>query len=248
MKYLVLVLLALVLAAPSARATGSGRFNLTWGTGCWRENPATLSTFACDSDDGSVSFTVSCATDVDLPGFSLFQAELDLQSDSAELPDWWQLTDPGGCRQGSLSISTDVTAPPGGCADPFAGRQITYEYHRWFTAAFPDPLPSYPVNRAKLFVEYGIEPRSETFRRGIEYHGFTVTINFANTVGAGACGGCSTPATIVLNRVSLWGTGHLILTNPLDNQCLRWQAGGVTPCSATPTRSGTWGKLKSLYR
>ena len=109
MKYSVLVVFVLALAAPAAQAGG---FNLTWGTGCWQDNPATLNTFACDSNDGSVSFTVSFATDTELPGFSLFQAELDLQSDSPDLPDWWQLTDSGGCRQGSLSISTDVAAPP----------------------------------------------------------------------------------------------------------------------------------------
>ena len=244
MKRLLLAVCVLALAAPAAQAGG---FNLTWGTGCWRDNPATLSTFACDSNDGSVSFTVSFATDTELPGFSLFQAELDLQSDSPDLPDWWQLTDSGGCRQGSLSISTDVAAPPGGCADPFAGRQITYEYHHWFTAAFPDPLPGYPANRAKLGVEYGVEPPAGTLQRGIECEGATVTISFAKTVGAGACGGCSTPVTIVLNKVDLWGTGHKILTNPIDNQCLRWQAGGVTPCSATPARSSTWGMLESLY-
>ncbi|OGF21803.1 MAG: hypothetical protein A2V63_12485 [Candidatus Eisenbacteria bacterium RBG_19FT_COMBO_70_11] len=245
MKYSVLVVFVLALAAPAAQAGG---FNLTWGTGCWQDNPATLNTFACDSNDGSVSFTVSFATDKDLRDLGLIQVELDLQSDSPELPDWWQLTDPGGCRQGSLAISADISATPGGCADLWRGLQPTYEYHRWFTAMLPDGATGIPANRAKFAASYGIEPPIGILPRGIEYYAFTVTINFAKTAGAGACGGCSTPVTIVLNRVSLYGAGSINLRTPIQNQCLRWQAGGVTPCSATPTGSSTWGQIKSLYR
>ena len=242
MKYLVLASCVLVFAAPAA---GAGGFNLTWGTGCWRDNPATLSTFACDSNDGSVSFTVSFAPDKNLLNFGAIDAWLYLQSDSPELPDWWQLTDPGGCRQGSLSTSADVTATPGGCADPWPGKPISFQYVSWRTAAFP---PSQPANRAQLRVYYAIDGPGVALPSGVEYYGFTVTINFAKTVGAGACGGCSTPVTIVLNPMTLWARVPNTLSYPLDNQCLRWQAGGGTPCSATPTRSSTWGQIKGLYR
>jgi len=245
MKYFVLALLALALAAPAARAGG---FNLTWGTGCWRDNPATLSTFACNSNDGSVSFTVSFVPDRGLRYFDAITAWLDLQSDSPELPDWWQLTNPGGCREGSLSTSADVSATPGGCADPWPGKPINFQYVSWRTAAFPGGSPSVPADRARIIVAYAIAPPGVTLPDGVEYYAFTVTINFAKTVGAEACGGCGTPVTIVLNQVSLRAELQDDIRTPLSNQCLRWQAGGVTPCSATPTRSGTWGMLKSLYR
>ena len=246
MKYLLRAVCVLAFAAPAAQAGG---INLTWGTGCWRDNPTALSTFACDSNDGNVSFTVSFAPDEDLVAFDAIRAWLDLQSDSPELPDWWQLTDPGGCRQGSLSTSADFAATPGGCADPWPGQPINYQNVSWRTAAFPSPLPSMPANRAQLYIAYAIKASGAvTLQRGVEYYGFTVTINFAKTVGAGACGGCSTPVTIVLNTVTLRATILDTLANPINNQCLRWQAGGVTPCSATPTRSSTWGQIKSLYR
>jgi len=246
MKYLLRAVCVLAFAAPAAQAGG---INLTWGSGCWQDNPATLSTFACDSNDGSVSFTVSFAPDIDLDYFDGIYAWLDFQSDSPELPDWWQLTDPGGCRQGSLSTSADISATPGGCADPWPGRPINFQYVSWRTAAFPNPLPSMPANRAQLFVAYAIKAsEAVTLPRGVEYYAFTVTINFAKTVGGGACGGCSTPVTIVLNTVTPSARTLRPLTTPINNQCLRWQAGGVTPCSATPARSGTWGMLKSLYR
>ena len=246
MKYLLRAVCVLALAAPAAHAGG---INLAWGTGCWRDNPATLSTFACDSNDGSVSFTVSFAPDIDLDYFDGIRAWLDLQSDSADLPDWWQLTDPGGCRQGSLSTSADISATPGGCADPWPGQPINYHFVSWRTSvAFPDASPRIPANRAKLYVDYAIAPPGVTLPRGVEYYAFTVTINFAKTMGAGACGGCSTPVTIVLNTVTPSARTRRALTNPINNQCLRWQAGGVTPCSATPTGSSTWGQIKSLYR
>jgi len=245
MKYLVLVLFALAVTAPPARAYG---FNLTWGTGCWRDNPATLSTSACDSDAGSVSFTVSFLSPVSTSVFYGIEAWLDLQSDTPELPDWWQLTGPGGCRQGSLAVSFDASATPGGCADPWQGRELVFNYVNWSTAAFPRYGDILAANRAKLYVRHIVAANGVPLPGGVEYYGFTVTISFAKTVGAGACGGCSTPVTIVLNRVNVVGSNFFSLTTSLDNQCLRWQAGGVTPCSATPTRSSTWGMLKSLYR
>ncbi|OFW78952.1 MAG: hypothetical protein A2W00_03235 [Candidatus Eisenbacteria bacterium RBG_16_71_46] len=240
MKYLVLALFALALAAPAARANG---FNLTWGTGCWRDNPATLATSACDSNDGSVSFTVSFYNQFPIQQFIGVEAWLDLQSDSPTLPDWWQLTDPGGCRQGALSVSFEP-ATPSGCANPWQGRVESQKFVNWSTAAFPF-YGGEAANRAKLYVLYAPTPYNP-LPSGVEYFAFTVTINMAKTVGTGACGGCSTPVTIVLNEVLLAGGRRL--KTPLDNQCLRWQAGGVTPCSATPTRSTTWGQIKSLYR
>ena len=244
MKYLVPVLFVLALAAPAARADGLGGFNLTWGTGCWRDNPATLLTSACDSNDGSVSFTVSFNNQFPTSHFIGLEAWLDLQSDTPELPDWWQLTDPGGCRHGSLSVSFDMPATPSGCANPWQGRVESEKFVNWSTAAFPF-YGGEAANRAKLYVLYSSTPYNPLLA-GVEYFAFTVTINLAKTVGPGACGGCSTPVTIVLNEVGLGG--YAPLRTPLDNQCLRWQAGGVTPCSATPTRSGTWGQIKALYR
>ena len=245
MKHAVAILFALALAAPAARASGFGAFNLTWGPACWPANPAMLSTSTCDSNDGSVSFTVSFIQYPDLPSFYGLEAWVDLQSDSPELPDWWQLSDPGGCRQGSLSVSFDATATWRGCANPWEGRQQQIKDVFWSTAAFPYPWPSPPADRALLYVYYRVAPH-DPLPGGVEYYAFTVTIDMTKTVGPGACGGCSTPVTIVLNRINLIGGGPL--TTPLNNQCLRWQAGGVTPCSATPTRSGTWGQIKALYR
>jgi hypothetical protein len=244
MRFFVAVCL-LAFAAPAAHAGG---FNLTWGTGCWRENPATLHSFACDSNGGSASFTVSFAPDRNLDNFNSFYAVLNLQSDSPNMPDWWQLTHLGGCRDGALSTSAEFAAVPGGCADPWQGQIPSYSI-TWRTALFPGvgygdiPAP----NRAQFRVSYGTAPPLPLVI-GAEYYGFRATINYQKTVGADACGGCRTPVILVLNEVTLVARVPNVLTGPLDNMCLHWQAAGATPCNATPVRNRTWGQLKSLYR
>ena len=116
----------------------------------------------------------------------------------------------------------------------------------WLTAAVPGPYqPPAALNRARLKVGAGVSPGSVTLLGGVEYYALRVTVDYAKSVGYGACSGCATPATIVLNDV--W-TLNQHFTTPLANACLRWQADGVTPCSATPARNSTWGQVKGLYR
>jgi hypothetical protein len=244
MKRPLLVLATLVLTAPAVQAGG---INLTWGSGCWQDNPATLHAFACDSNAGSATLTASFAFDRAPGGIDGFEAALDLQSDSSVLPDWWQLTPPGGCRQGALSGSADFTGAPGGCVDAWQGHAHIVGT-AWHTALFPggyNPPPA--LNRAKLWIFVLTDGPLWYLQSGIEYYGFKVTVDHQKSVGPGACGGCSTPVTIVLNE--MWAGEHgWKLTNPLANTCVRWQAGGLTPCSATPAQNPTWGRVKSLYR
>lgn len=102
-------------------------------------------------------------------------------------------------------------------------------------------------NRAEARGDFG-GAVSATLHPGTEYYAFRITIDAQKTTGAGACGGCSVPATIVLNEIVLDGNAIDRLTTPLSNTCLRWQAAGTTPCSATPIRNTTWGAIKSFYR
>ncbi len=242
MRTLTLVVVAL-LAGGAPRAAAGG-FNITWGSGCWQDEPATLKTFACDGDAGSAAFTVSFVVDRDLEHF-VAQIQADLQSDSPDLPDWWQFADPGGCRVGALTTSADFTSAPGGCSDPWRG--LAHTLTRWRTGLLPGdpPWPDARPDRAQLicfaYVD-GIAPLA----RGIEYYAVTATVEYRRSTGTGACRGCGTPATLVLNEVRI--ADVISITNPLANACLRWQAGGATPCSATPARNSTWGLVKSLYR
>ena len=102
-------------------------------------------------------------------------------------------------------------------------------------------------NRGIALGDFGGTP-SAMLHLGTEYYAFRLTIDAQKTTGAGACGGCGVPATIVLNEIMLDAFTVDRLTTPLANTCLRWQAAGVTPCSATPVRNTTWGAIKSFYR
>jgi hypothetical protein len=235
----------------TASAACAGGFNLTWGTGCWQDNPAALASFACNTEDGSATLTASFALDSDYDRFGYVKAQLDLQSDSPTLPDWWQFSNGGGCRQGALSTTASFAAAPGGCTDPWRGQTPSSTIY-WQTASFPEgasgervPLP----NRARFTGYFWVNPYLPIVR-GVEYYAFSVTVDHRNTVGAGACSGCETPTTIVLNQIVLsnYLLHPLTLTTPLSNGCLRWQTGGATPCGATPVRNTTWGQVKGLYR
>ena len=237
-------LLPPLLALMSLFATNSsaGGINLTWGEGCWADNPATMQTFACDNNSGSFSLTASFVP-TSRQAISTLTAQLDLQSDSPLLPDWWQMCDPGACRAGALS-ATAVFAT-GACSYAWTGlppqAAVNWQTRQWCGDG------SIPSNRAQLIGYFGGHS-SVVLQPGTEYYAFRLTISTQKSNGMDACGGCSVPATLVLNEIALYGTGLDQLTAPLSNTCLRWQAAGTTPCSATPVRRTTWGTIKSLYR
>lgn len=232
--------------APSASAGG---FNLTWGEGCWQDDPSALQSFGCNTNEGSISFTVSFVPNQALEDLIAVEALFDLQSDSPELPDWWQLTAPGACRSGALSAAADFSAAPGGCADPRPG-QTPSTVTTWITADYPSDAGWPPVAAPhRAFLAVGADMDTPvSLDSGTECYGLTVRISHQGTTGEGACAGCNTPVTLVLNRLRLVSTRLEVIDTPIDNMCLRWQAGGVTPCDATPAHNRTWGQVKSLYR
>ena len=70
-----------------------------------------------------------------------------------------------------------------------------------------------------------------------------------------SCAGCTDGACIVLNSIQLTqpiGVGDYTISNPILRNWVQWQGGATTITGgcplATPTRSTTWGSVKSLYR
>ncbi len=246
------VVLLLLLSIPAY----AGGVNLAWGTGCWAENPTSLITFACDTNTGTTVMTGSFVLDRDMPLFQAAAATIDMQSASTTLPDWWQMYHAGSCREASLGVSGDFTLAPGGCADPWLssayGGVAAYQ-----TQAYPPPFPmnTPAANRARLKVVF-LRTITNPLEAGVEYYDFRASVNHQKSVGAGACAGCSTPAAFVLNLIDVEAfvpeLNHpyqqALLTTPVANGCIYWQAvtGGL--CGATPARNPTWGQVKSLYR
>jgi hypothetical protein len=234
-----------LLCSGPAQADG---INLAWGDGCWADNPSTLRTFACDGNTNSFSMTASFSLTQDLTRFSALDAQLDLQSDAPGLPDWWQMCSAGGCRTGSLSGTADFNISPGGCTYAWPGvvpsALLIWRTFQWCSGNLVFSSPG----RAQLFAHFQGPSAGTTIHHGAEYYAFRITVDGQKTTGADACGGCAIPATIVLNQIYLYGGILEPITTPLANTCLRWQAGGTTPCSATPVRNMTWGAIKSFYR
>jgi hypothetical protein len=231
----------MVLCASAVRAGG---INLTWGDGCWADNPQTVQTFACDTNTGSFSMTASFSPSYN-QAMDNFTARVDVQTDAAALPDWWQICTTGGCRGGALTATAIVNPPGGNCVYAWPAGQPD-AFVSWGSALCCCPGTIAP-NRGIALANFGGTP-SAVLHPGTEYYAFRLTIDAQKTTGVGACGGCSVPATIVLNEIVLDAFTIDRLTTPLSNTCLRWQAAGTTPCSATPVRNMTWGAIKSFYR
>ena len=96
-----------------------------------------------------------------------------------------------------------------------------------------------------------------TLDAGIEWHAYRMTIANTNTVGAGACAGCTTPVCLVQNSIkaaSIGGASELCVAGTEANagwQCAMTFTHACLASSGncvTPTRNPTWGQIKSLWR
>ena len=90
---------------------------------------------------------------------------------------------------------------------------------------------------------------------GLEYYAYKVSLLRSKTTGTGLCTGCLNSACIVLNNIQLFqpleAQNDPDIVNPAHRSYATWQspANGPAGCPlATPTRSATWGTIKSLYR
>lgn len=242
----------MLIGASAAFAVAPG-VNIGWAANgsCWPEGGTALQTFACTSNTGVNVFTGSFAIGSDMPDFQGMAAILDGQSESASLPDWWQLSNTGSCRAAALSVSADFTASPQtSCTDIFGGSGVG-GIAAYQTELFPPPSPlNVPApNRLRLKVGF-VLATSVALTNGVEYYGFRATINNSKSVGTGACAGCATAVTMVLNEVQATPTlqvNTVHLYNAINNQCIQWQSAAVN-CALVPTRNRTWGEVKSLYR
>lgn len=251
MKRFVFALALLTLLAPPARAAG---VNLAWND-CGTFGACNQS-FACDTNGPGV-FTL-VGSFVPPPGLSALIGEeivLDLISQSATLPDWWQLKNVGSCRMTALSASADFTGGPVACADYWAGQaQGGVAAYRVGTAIGP----SYPPNMVRVVMAFAIPAITDgSLDEYSEYYSFRLNIAKAKTVGTGACAGCDVPLGFYFTRLKLVqpvGVGDYYIDQPVSSAFAAWQNGWFYSydvgysCPPVPARNKTWGALKSLYR
>ena len=249
------VLATMVLLLPIAATTALAQpgLGLAWDH-CQGEAGAVQNkVFACDTNAGVdiLYGTVTLAAQIDnVAGFDM---EVRIVSASPSLPSWWQLAPAGACRLGSLSAPQFVDPTAATCED--WGHGVASGLFSWgaILQICVGELP--PPNTVGLTVG-GFVPidQLQTLVAGQKYYVFSLHINHAKTVGAGACGGCETPVCITFCG-GRFGTEPNGVFQPApttpsipSGNLVTWQGGSPSCLGATPTRRETWGSVKTLYR
>jgi hypothetical protein len=244
---LVVVLVSSFAVNAFAQATG---VNLSW-TDCGTTGTANVST-ACASNAGANSIIASFIPPGGIAQYVGLSAVVDITSQSGLIPSWWDMTSTG-CRPTGMSVSFDFTSGPFTCTDIFSGQALgAYQFTQPFDSTnFGTSATAPAVNHARLRIA-GAMATGAPLDSSMQYYGFKITLSNKQSVGVGNCAGCSTPMCIVLNSIELGQPGSLpstVLTGPPagGNDQITFQGAGAN-CSAVPTRSKTWGQIKSLYR
>lgn len=240
-KLLVLTSALLALSASMALAQGLNLGHANCGT-----TAASLDrTSQCNDNAQTFNLVAHFKSPTAIPDFSGLNAAVDVAVAGASLPPWWQVGT-GGCREGGLK-------PIG--IGPISGCQALWLSGN--TGGYViEPHPSGAPNKFRLRAQWA-HPGTANLLADTRYVGLLLALDthytFDEGLGDPVCAGCQVAACLVLNNLTLFGQGGLIV--PVNTQDVRqfatWQGGAVggSGCPGeTPARKGTWGGVKALYR
>jgi len=258
------LLTASLIATTASAATLPG-INIRWDQ-CFSDGGVMNKTFACNTNTGSEQAILSLQLDSEISRTSGMEIRISLKAAAATLPAWWELNNPGTCRQTSLTFLASPVVTPGACVDWGGGGQIG-----GIGAYNIDALG--PASAVLLTVAAVSQSNLQDLLPVTEYIVGGLRINHVKTVGTGACAGCNVPVCILftsLNVTQPLGVGDHLFTqgaNGVGSQVIHWQNGQLTNlvnhcngtfdcntqfdcvlASPTVTRQSTWGAVKSLYR
>jgi hypothetical protein len=191
--------------------------NLSWGDAPSRWDSVRL--FACNSNAGADTLTLSFVSADSLNAFSGIEFSIVAQADADSLPAWWRLAPdaPDGCRR-ALTATIDFSGGSPTRRDPWSSASTggaTVQLH-------PDSVPS----RVRV-VGAAARPPTQLgqISPGVEYYAMKLILDHQNTMGASACAGCSVPVCLRLD--------YLVLTqgNGLPSSTLK---------AASATRVAGW--------
>jgi hypothetical protein len=242
------VVAAMLVTASSAFAAG---VNLAW-TSCATLGGASNRTFACATNATPNNFLEGTfVLPNDVAQVSAAEVVLDLDSQQATLPSWWELKFVGACRQNSLTIQA-YNGDGASCTD-WAQGLASMNLASYVVSGQDIPPGGLGPNTARIKIVNAVDPTAlQDLLGNTEYGVFQLTVNNAKTVGTGACAGCTNPVCIVLNSVLMTTSGNLnntfmgTGTSPGSN-IVTWQGAGAD-CNAVPVRNTSWGQVKALYR
>ncbi|HEY6196081.1 MAG TPA: hypothetical protein VI504_13650 [Candidatus Eisenbacteria bacterium] len=245
-------LVALLWFCPApARAGG---VNLRWGE-CFGDGGAPNGAFACDDNSTPHPLVTSFVLDQPVPAVTRVTSTIQIASEGATLPAWWEFAGTTACRTGALVPTSTLSIPSVVCVDwaKFHGSTGVVAY----------VIGERGANTARLVIAGALfsSPGGNNLAAGPEYIAVAVTINSVRTVATPSCGGCTTGVCLVLDRVELT-SGSLgspvVLRGPAggpDAGFVTWQGGGNVGVgaqfgcpAATRVRHSAWGAIKTLYR
>ena len=247
------VVAAMLCVASSALAAPG--VNLAWSS-CSGEGTGTQNrAFACNSNNGNNLLVCSFELPADLAQVSGNELVIDVLTQAATLPAWWDFKNAGSCRQNSLLFNTVANGADVVCVDWAQGGSTGGfgAYASGNPASDGSIDPGLVSQHRRLSIALAVAPTAlQDLVAATEYFACNVTINNQKTVGTGSCAGCTEPMCIVLNSVNV--TTPILANNVFigngssagSNICT-WQGTGPN-CQLVPTKTKTWSQVKALYR
>ena len=244
-----LLRLFLVASLALAERSWAAGVNFSWNA-CTSEGGVQNKTFACNTNVGTVVMYGSFTLSTDQSNFVGIEATVDIHTEGASLPDWWQFLNANACRPSAMTTAFDFSGDPGtACHDPWArlATGAVAAYHTYWTTP---PAPSGNANEAQALLVAAVPSTSpQHLVGGTEYYGFKLSMSLTNTVGTGACSGCSTPVCITLSKLTAVQSDNsqVALTQPLTANVVTWQSPASCP-GAGAAQNVTWGQVRSVLR
>ena len=215
--------LFVLFAAGTAQATG---LNLRWN-GCYGDGGAANRTSACTTTLGTAGAMVgSFVLGTNHNGVNGIEFIFDVATETATLPAWWTFNAPGGtvgCRANALSVNSAISGAAISCVDWAAGQGagglISY------TVGFSGP------NTARFKGGFALA-QPVTLVANTEYFGINVVLTNAKSTGTGSCAGCTVPACIAVNQLTVYhfdSPDNTVITGPANgagSNYVSWQGGG----------------------
>ena len=246
------LIIALMLVVIPAAAQAEG-INLSWDD-CGTHGTC-FKSFACNTNTGFpfvlIGSFVPPAGNTKITGeevvIDVVNPGYDGPGPVSPIPDWWMFKNAGTCRRTALIGDID-----------FLGHDLVSCEDYWAPRGGAGGISAYQApyagmaNRARLLLVFAVPPALATaLDPGLEYYALRVAITRTNTVGTGACGGCTTRMQIMLTEVKLTqpvGVGDFRIQTPVVQNTAYWQDGQYYGCGYVPVRNSTWGAIKSQYR
>jgi hypothetical protein len=166
-------------------------------------------------------------------------AHVDMCTVPSELPAWWRFDLPGGCREGTIGVSTDFSAGPSSFANPWTGPvtatvAVQFGGSTWSTA----------MNRFTVTVA-GAGPGLFKVQPGTTYYAFKLVF----TTPKGTCEGCAMRACFVLNSLDVvTESGFISPTTMNYGNWTNWQGGQFDCPFVVAAAPASWGRVKAAYR